>query len=301
TAESIITTIDKYFHNFIEETSLAVDKIAAVGIAPQGIIDSAKGRCLLGTHLGGVVNLDLGNRLKELFRLPIFVDDPVRAMTYFEKKHGKHKNVKNFIYIFLGKGVGSGIVINNKIYRGHRGIAGEIGHIMVDNSGARCKCGNYGCLETIASRESIIRQIKEGVEDRVFTRIMDICHNNVDKIDLYVLEEAAAGNDKFSLNILDHVGSYLGKAVTMLMLMFNPETIIISGEGAILSKYLIDSINRTIKKNTLSIINEETHVQFLEYNKFLGSTGIAIEAFDMLFDYAAKEAKCFINNLIGIV
>jgi len=300
-ADAFITIIRKYLEIFIKEFSLDMKKIAVIGIAPGGIIDTANGRCILGTHSGGLRDVNLGERLHDIFHLPIFVDDPARAVTYYEKKYGDGAGVGNFIYVYLGKGVGGGIVVDGKIYRGFRGIAGEIGHIIVDKSGSRCKCGNYGCLETIASEESIIRQIKEGIEEGVFTRIADFCGGDINCIDLLVLKEAADNNDKFSHNILEHVGNYLGKALALLVNIFNPELILIGGSVAILGKFLLDSVNRVIKNEALNVMNERTLIQVSNYNSFKDSIGTAVEAFDMLFDPTTEDGRQFIDNLLGRV
>jgi len=297
TSGDITRLIERNYHQFTEDFMLDRGKIAVIGIAPEGIIDSENGRCLLGTHLGGIIDLNLKYELQEILHLPTFIDDPARSVAYYESKYGDGINTKNFIYMYLGKGVGSGIIIDGKIYRGFRGIAGEIGHIIIDKNGSRCKCGNYGCLETIASEESIIRQVKEGIGEGVFTKIIDYCHGEIEKISLKVLKKAADDNDKFSHNILEHVGNQLGKAVSLLINIFNPELVLIGGMVAILGDYLLDSVKRVIKNETLNIMNEKTEIRISNYNENKDSTGIAIEAFDALFRDANKESRNFIDTL----
>ncbi len=297
-ADDLISIIEKYYDLFIKEFSLNIEKIAVIGIAPEGIIDTTNGRCLLGTHLGGIIDLNLRDTLHDIFHLPIFIDDPARAVAYYEKKHGDGHNIENFIYIYLGKGVGSGIVIDGKMYRGFMGIAGEIGHIIVNENGSRCKCGNYGCLETVASVESIIRQVKDGIKEGVFTKILDFCNGNVNMIDLSVLKEAADNNDKFSHNILEHVGKNLGKAIALLVNIFNPELILIGGEGVTISPYLLDSVNRVIKNDALNVTNEKTLIKIPNYDRFKDSMSVAIEAFDTLFNGPKDKAHSFIESLL---
>jgi len=293
TSDDIIAIIIKYFRMFVEEFSIEQEKLAVIGIAPEGIIDTERGRCILGTHLGGIIDLNLREQFQGIFHVPIFVDDPARSITYYGNKLGYGSNAANFIYIYLGRGVGSGIVINGQIYRGFRGIAGEIGHIIVDKAGQRCKCGNYGCLETIASEESIIRQMKEGVQEGVITKIVDMCGGNLSLIDLQMLKEAADINDKFSHNILEHVGNHLGKAVALLVNIFNPELILIGGSASILGSYLLESVNRVIKHEALNVINEKTLIKISQYDRFKDSISIALEAFDMLF-----ESTVFLEKLL---
>jgi predicted NBD/HSP70 family sugar kinase len=283
-AENIIKGIEGYYSSFLMQNDLHPDSVAVVGIAPHGIIDTENGRCLLGTHLGGIIDLNLREELESRIALPVYVNDPARALAYYETKYGHGQEVDNFIYVFLDKGVGSGIVIDRKIHLGASGMAGEIGHLIVSENGERCKCGNYGCLETVASVGSIIRQVQEGVRDGVMTKILDFCNGNVDGIDLHVLKTAADNNDKFSLNILDSIGSKLGKAVSVLINLFNPELILLGGQVSVLGQYLLDPALRVIQHNSLNLLVESARIRIVEYDPFRESAGIAVEAFDSLFN-----------------
>jgi|GEM_PF-589939 len=283
-AENIIIGIEKYYSSFMKQNNLLPEAIAAIGVAPHGIIDTENGRCLLGTHLGGIVDLNLREELESHIGTPVYVNDPARALAYYERKYGHGREVNNFIYIFMDKGVGSGIVIDGKIHLGASGMAGEIGHLIVSENGERCKCGNYGCLETVASVGSIIRQVKKGIQDGVMTKILDFCDGNVDSIDLHVLKTAADNNDKFSLNILDSIGSNLGKAVSVLINLLNPELILLGGQVAVLGQHLLEPALRVMQHNSLNLMRESALIKIVEYDPFKESVGIAVEAFDTLFN-----------------
>jgi N-acetylglucosamine repressor len=297
-AEDVLGIIDQYLSMFLRGVSTWKKKIASVGVAPEGIIDTEHGRCVLGTHLWGIRDLRLREKLQESLGLPVFIDDPARAVAYYEKKIGEGMDTENFIYLYLGRGVGSGIVVDGRVYRGFRGIAGEIGHVIIDENGSRCRCGNYGCLETVASMESIIRQVKEGIRDGVFTKIVDYCDGGTDNIDLSMLGKAADENDKFSHNILEHVGIHLGKAVALLINIFNPELVLIGGEVSILGDHLLNSVKRVIRNDTLNVMNEMTEIRLSDYNIYKDPIGIAIEAFDSLFTSSTKYAQSFILDLL---
>ena len=283
-AENIIKGIQSYYSSFLVQNDLHPDSVAVVGVAPHGIIDTENGRCLLGTHLGGILDLNLREELESHIALPVYVNDPARALAYYEIKYGLGRKVDNFIYVFLDKGVGSGIVIDRKIHLGASGMAGEIGHLIVSENGERCKCGNYGCLETVASVGSIIRQVQEGVRDGVMTKILDYCNGNVDDIDLHVLKTAADNNDKFSLNMLDSIGSKLGKAVSVLINLFNPELILLGGQVSVLGQHLLEPALRIMQHNSLNLMVESARIQIVDYDPFKESVGIAVEAFDSLFN-----------------
>jgi predicted NBD/HSP70 family sugar kinase len=283
-AENIIMNIEKYSSAFMKQNNLLPEAVAAIGVAPHGIIDTENGRCLLGTHLGGIIDLNLREELEAVYGVPVYVNDPARALAYYERKYGYGREVDNFIYILMDKGVGSGIVIDGKIHLGASGMAGEIGHLVVAENGELCKCGNYGCLETVASVGSIIRQVKKGIHDGVMTKILDFCDGSIDKLDLPALKEAADNHDKFALNILDSIGSNLGKAVSVLINLFNPELILMGGQGAVLGQHLLQPVLRVMQHYSLNLIHESALIKIVEHDRFRDSVSIAVEAFDKLFN-----------------
>jgi N-acetylglucosamine repressor len=281
--KEIVGSIEKHWAVFIEEFDLDPQSVAVTGIAPHGIIDTENGRCILGTHLGGLLNLDMQGALEPLFGMPVFVDDPARSLAYYEKKYGSGRGVDDFIYLFIDRGVGSGIVIDGRIHLGAQGMAGEIGHLIVKENGERCKCGNYGCLETVASVGNIIRQVKDGIEDGVMTKILEYCGGQVEKIDLHILKKAADFNDKFALNVLDAIGSNLGKAVSVLVNLFNPELILLGGEAAVIGEHLLHPVLRVVQNSSLNLMGEGAALKIAEYDPYRISLSIAVEAFDDLF------------------
>jgi predicted NBD/HSP70 family sugar kinase len=279
----IVGSIEEHCGIFLEEFDLDLQSIAVTGIAPHGIIDTEHGKCILGTHLGGLINLDMQRAFEPLFGMPVFVDDPARSLAYYERKYGSGRGVDDFIYLFIDRGVGSGIVIDGKIHLGAQGMAGEIGHLIVKENGERCKCGNYGCLETVASVGNIIRQVKNGIEDGVMTKILDYCGGQVEQIDLHVLKKAADDNDKFALNVLDAIGSNLGKAVSVLVNLFNPELILLGGEAAIIGEHLLHPASRVVQNSSLNLMGEGAALKIAEYDPHRVSLSIAVEALDDLF------------------
>ncbi len=291
-AESIMQVIEEYYTLFVSGSSIDRDKIAAVGIAPHGIIDTRNGRCIMGTHLGGIVDLNLRDRLAGVFNAPVFVDDPARSLAYYEKKQGAARDVDNFIYMFIDLGVGSGVVINGDIYLGSSGMAGEVGHIIVDDDGMRCKCGNYGCLETVASTENIIKQFQDGIRAGVLTRIVDRCSGDIERIDLQVIKEAADSDDKFTHSVLESVGNKLGRALAVVITLFNPDLILIGGRVAILGTYLLEPVRRAIKYHALNPVNKQVPIITTDYSEIKNCTSIAVEAFDNLF-----QVDDFIRNI----
>jgi predicted NBD/HSP70 family sugar kinase len=298
-AEDIVKTISSCYHRFLKDVNLDGSKVAVIGVAPEGIVDTENGVFVLGTHLGGIMDFKLRDALQNEFLLPVMIDDPARSLTYYEKKYGSAAGRSDFIYLYLGNGVGSGIVIDGKIYRGFRGIAGEVGHIIVDKNGARCRCGNYGCLETIASKGSMLRQVKTGIREGVYTKIGELCGGDADAVTLEVLKSAAEAGDKFSRNILEHVGSHIGKAVAVLVNIFNPELILLGGDCSVLGEHLLEPVRRATKSEALHVLDERTEVHAARYDRSMDSLSIAVEALDMLFENKTNGSERFLEAFIS--
>lgn len=299
-AESIVEAIVEHYKFFIKNAGINQEEIMAVGIAPHGIIDTGNGRCIMGTHLGGIVDLNLRDTLTRSFKAPVFVDDPARSLAYYERKYGSGRDVNNFIYLFIDLGVGSGVVINGDIYLGASGMSGEVGHIIVDDSGERCKCGNYGCLETVASIENIVRQFREGIEAGVLTRIVDLCEGDVNRIDLDVIKNAAESGDKFTHSVLDSVGNKLGRALSIVITLFNPELVLIGGRVAMLTPYLIEPVQREIKYRALNPMNNQVPIMSVDYSEIKNCVSVAIEASDMLlqnYDFVKSMRYTYFQNV----
>jgi predicted NBD/HSP70 family sugar kinase len=293
--EDLIHLIERYYSTFVSERKLDSSKITVLGVALEGIVDTENGRFLLGTHLGDLVDHNFQNHLESILNIPVFIDDPCRSAAFYENRFDPDLSGKNFISIYIGKGVGSGIVIAGEIYRGFSGIAGEVGHMVVKEGGLRCKCGNYGCLETIASEESIIRHVKEGITAGVFTKILDYCEGDIEKVDLDALKKAADEKDKFSLNVIEQVGHYLGKALALLVNILNPEYIVIGGEGVKIGSYLYDYVNRIINTDALNVTEKKTQIKISRYDSYIDSKSVAFEAFDALFYHLEGKKNNAVN------
>jgi len=301
-ADNLLNLITKYYERFITEIKINEESIAILGIALEGIVDTENGRFILGTHLGGIIDMQLRDHVSRSIGLPVYIDDPCRAGAYYENKYRSDLTGKSFISIYIGKGVGSGIMIDGKLYRGFSGIAGEVGHMVVNDNGIRCKCGNYGCLETIASEESIVRQIREGIQEGVFTKILNYCDGDLNKVDLDVLKRAADDGDKFSLNIIEYVGNHLGKALALVVNFMNPEFIVIGGEGVKIGSFLENYVNRIINTNALNVLEKKTNIKINEYDRFRDAKSIATEALDsLLSDHAQGVHNIVTKKLLQIL
>jgi len=197
-------------------------KVKRIGIGFPGQINTVRGKILNAPNLG-LKNFALRQELEKKLRVAVKIENDANCFALAESKIGKARSLENFVVLTIGTGIGSGLVLCGKLYRGgkrNEGIASEIGHMILDVSGPRCSCGNRGCLETFASGKAIAREAK-----KAFGREMLV-------VELEKLARRSGNAKKKAESILKKAGYYLGLGLTNIANILNPEAIILAG-GAV--------------------------------------------------------------------
>ncbi|SEG12141.1 glucokinase [Caloramator fervidus] len=250
--KNTIVRIKEQVEKVLELSGVTLSDVAGIGIGVPGLIDVEKGMCYFSGNLGDEwQNVNIKEDLKKFFDLPIFLDNDVNVAALGEKYFGAAKNCKDFIYITIGTGIGSAIVCDGKLIRGHRFCAGEFGHLTVDRNGPRCTCGNIGCIEAIASAPAIARRIKEKINSGRKSIMVDLA-GGIDNITAKTLSEAFDKGDELAIEIMKETGEWLGIAIAGYINIINPELFIIGGgvsrAGERLLKYIREEVNKRAMK-----------------------------------------------------
>ncbi|HEX3036048.1 MAG TPA: ROK family protein [Thermodesulfobacteriota bacterium] len=208
------------------------EKISRVGIGVPGIVYSTRGIITRAPNLYNVDNYPMRDILTEELGsgISVFVENDANCAALGEWWIGEGKDVNSLVLLAIGTGLGGGIVLDNKLWCGVDGMAGEVGHTTIYPDGPKCKCGNIGCLETYASAVGIRRMIKEGLADTnlktlVREKVKTASKERVPEI----IREAAIQGDKFALWIWEGFGRALGIGIANLVNLLNMEMIVISG------------------------------------------------------------------------
>ncbi|NCB01656.1 MAG: ROK family protein [Spirochaetia bacterium] len=268
-------------------------KPVAIGISVPGMIDTARRVWLSGLHLPGINNLDINKEICKRMDVPVYVDDQSRINTYYEKSVGHGKGINDFVVLYLGVGVGAGIVINNSIYRGAHGTAGEIGHIIHAHNNYRCSCGNVGCLETVTSLEGVIRMFQDRLAEGVHSLLQ------VEDLTIETILDAARKGDKLARTTLFEIGQFLGDACITLINLFNPEKVIITGPLEILKDYFTDAIHLALTRKIFPSILEQTKIQFASYSAKNEAYGAALFATSQYWDDLLSSETNEVNSNCG--
>ncbi|MFV9568836.1 ROK family transcriptional regulator [Thermoanaerobacter mathranii] len=270
--ELLMSTLDKA----IKESP---NNISGIGIVVRGPVKTKEGISVFAPNIGWR-NVPLKAMIEEKFEIPTYIMNDVRAMAWGEFQMGKAKEVENMIFLKVGYGIGSAILINGRLYIGNNDSAGEIGHTTIDVAGPKCSCGNYGCFEALASEKAlvnlVVKSIKEGNDSIVYQMAKGI----LDNVTPEMIYEAAKLNDKLAINSLETIGRYLGIGIANIINTFNPELILIGG-GIVQGRSFFEDIMReTTKKRAFENSYSSCSIAFAE----LGDNATLIGAANMVMD-----------------
>jgi glucokinase-like ROK family protein len=261
-------------HHFLTEWSGVADKILCIGVNVSGRVNPESGYSYSYFYFE---EKPLSELIEERVGVRCFIDNDSRAMAYGEYMCGVAKGEKSMIFVNIGWGVGVGIVIDGKLYYGKSGFSGEFGHIYAFDNEIICRCGKKGCLETEASGLAIHRILLERVKSGTNT----ILQEKIDSDNPLLLEdiiEAVLEEDVLSIEIIEEVGNKLGKAISGLINLFNPELLVIGGTVSLTGDYILLPIKSAVKKYSLNLVNKDTEIKLSKLGDKAGAIGAGLFA-----------------------
>lgn len=271
-----------FIQQHLSNSGLPEEKIIAVGISMPGLIDSIHG--VNHTYLKFGKKSLVENFESRLGR-KVFLENDARAMTLAEFKFGNNNNFKNVLGIFIGWGIGLGIIIDGKIYQGASGFAGEFSHSPIfESREISCVCGKKGCLESVASGTAIVRMAKEAIESDSESILGRMAKENQGEIEPILVVEAALAGDQRAITILSEVGLNLGRGISILIQLLNPELIIIGGSVAEANQYLITPIQQALNIYSMAKSRENTQLSLYKLGKEVGLLGGVAVVSEKIFE-----------------
>ena len=196
-------------------------------------------------------NVEFVKAMQERFDVPIAITNDANAAALGEMTYGEARGMQNFIALTLGTGVGSGIVVNGELIYGHNGLAGELGHTIVEPGGRQCACGRYGCLETYVSARGICRTVFELLARRMDdSELRQISFNELSAEKIHL---AALHQDVLALEAFECTGRILGRALADAVACFSPEAITIFGGLARAGEVLFEPLRQHFEQNLLGV------------------------------------------------
>jgi glucokinase len=204
--------------------------VAAVGIGAAGFVDATRSVVMFSPHLEWRRE-PLRARIADRLRVPVVVDNDANAAALAESRFGAGRGHRFILCVTLGTGIGGALVLDQRVYRGANGMAGEFGHMQVVPQGHRCECGNRGCWEQYASGNKLVRDARELVRANspMAHRLRDLVGGDADVLEGPQITEAARDGDPLSIELIAEIGTWLGVGLAGLAAAFDPHCIIIGG------------------------------------------------------------------------
>jgi glucokinase len=272
--ESILPALESRLLGMLAREAITVGDLGGLGLACPGLVDADTGRLHDAPNLRHWEGLDIGPWLADRFRCPVALDNDVNALAYGEWRLGAGRGTRDMVCLALGTGVGGGLILDGKIYRGWRGLGAELGHLSIDRHGRRCACGNRGCLEAYAGAWALSATARRALArrapgHRALARLLAGQPPTP-----AALSRAAAGGSALARELWAEAGCALGVALAGLVNIFAPERIVIAGGLSRAGRLLMEPACQEARRRLMN-----PDVQRLDLRRrALGDDGAAIGA-----------------------
>jgi glucokinase len=224
----VIDRVARCVHDAVDECDLELKHVKAVGVGAPGIVDPENGRVIFAGNLGWK-DVALKKDLEKRLDLPVFLQNDANLCSLGVYEVELESEPRSMVGIFLGTGIGAGLIVEGKLYSGFNRTAGEVGHMVIAINGPKCSCGNRGCWEALSSRSAIFRQIQEAVEEGQKTVLTEMLGPDLHDMRSGDLRKAVKQGDKLVTQIVGEAAQYTGIAVANLVNVLNPEVIVLGG------------------------------------------------------------------------
>jgi glucokinase len=247
--------------------------IAGIGICAPGPLDPKTGVILNPPNVPCWRNFPLAEEVRKQYSVPVKVDNDANAAALAETHWGAARGYSNVFYATIGTGIGTGMILDGKIFHGRTGSAGEGGHVSIDYRGPICGCGKRGCIETLASGTAIARRAREWLAmPGVKSLILDLAGGDYLAITGEIIAKAYAAGDKFATDLLHHTIEMLALWLSNMIDLLDPDVIVIGGGAAALYLPFFDRLRERIPQFT---VNPHAHEVPLVSARYGADSGIA--------------------------
>src|SRR5438132_5584246 len=282
--ETVITRIERCVRDAVDEADLSLKQVAGVGIGAPGAVDFETGTVIFAPNLEGWKEVPLKKELEKQLGVPVFVENDGNIAVLGVHVAELKAKPRHVIGIFVGTGIGGGLIINGELYSGFNHTAGEIGHMVIDVNGPKCGCGNRGCFEALASRTAIFHRIKAGIKEGEKTLLTEMLGDALEDLRSGDLRKAIRKGDKFVSKIIEQTAEYIGIGVANLVNVLGPEVVVLGG-GVMeaLADEMMAVITKTAKDHAMPGTMKGVEIVVTKLGDNAGITGAAV--------LARKEAR----------
>lgn len=234
----------------LKEQDIALGQVSIVGIAAAGQIEAVTQKILFAPNLGWV-DAPLKEDIESALGARVCVENDVNAATYGEWRFGSAEQAEDLVGIFVGTGIGGGLILGGKLYRGFSNVGGELGHITLNPWGHRCNCGNMGCFEAHCGGLYITSRVRQRIEEGYRGKIWQLIGGDIEALHTGYIEEAAELGDELCSRTWQEVIEYFGAALQSIANMLNPEVILLGGRVVLGAVNLVDQAVEIMRRRAM--------------------------------------------------
>lgn len=243
--EDQIRLLAESLKQLIANAGLSEEDISSVGVGIPGIADAKTGDIIKCTNMNWHY-LPFRTEFQKWINKPVLIDNDANVAALAESVAGISAGSSSSVFVTIGTGIGSGIILNGKIWSGAHGIGGELGHTIIRLDGDECSCGNHGCLERYCSANALIRMAKEHIGEHPDSVIMKYSQNDPEKINAKIIIDAARENDPYASLVYEYYVSCVAQALANIVNFIDPEIIVIGGGVSKAGSFLLDAIREKV-------------------------------------------------------
>jgi len=266
----------KLIQNYIASSGIERSQIAGIGIGMPGFIDVNKG-----INYSISEDQSIAAYISSCTDLPAFIDNDSSSIALAELKFGIARNAQNAMVVNMGWGVGLGLILEGKIFRGSNGFAGEFSHIPMFDNSKLCSCGKSGCLETESSMYVIVSKAIEGLSNGRLSRISltELSNSHLES-SFEIIRTAAVKGDKFAVDLFSSAGYEIGRGLSILIHLLNPDLIVLSGRGSQAGRIWLPPIQQALNDHCIPRLFENTEIRLSKLGheaELIGAAALVME------------------------
>lgn len=270
--ETTLKRIWETIENLMDQKNISKKNMHGIGIGIPGPVINQEIVSFF-ANFDWEVDVNISRVMEKISGISTKLENDVNMIAMGESKFGAGKKSSSSITIALGTGIGGGIVIDSKLISGRNGAGGEIGHTKLVENGKLCGCGQKGCFEAYASATGVIRETKSRLAVNKTNLLYKSLDGNIEKLEAKDVFDCAKAGDKFSIDIVNYVGNYLGMGIGNLLNVINPEIIILSGGLALAGDILLEVVKKNLTQYAMPITLKDLEIKLGELGNDAGIKG----------------------------
>jgi glucokinase-like ROK family protein len=270
------------------------DSIRGIGVGVPGLVNHRAGTVIMSSTIDFWKQIELKQIFEKKFGISTAVENNSRTKAIAERLLGAGEKAEDMIYAEYGRGIGSGIIVAQRILRGHSYSGGELGHTHVVEDGPACKCGSFGCLEAIASVTALEGRMRRALAQGGFSRCLELVGGEESKISGWTVLQGARSGDKLCIAIVEDLGRHLGLALANLVNLFNPAVVVLDARLEMAGPELLQQIARIVRKQALSYATADLQFHYGKLGSSVGVLGAALLITETLFEIPVLKPPRFL-------